>query len=215
MGLMSGTRVTGPVRHVSGTLQRLVGRQRSASAVPAVPSAGAVPVPTVKGVRRRRPADLAATVRLVGLIGPEYPFPRPASHRDWLTADDVLDSWVVERNGEILGHVAVSRVGVDAKQSMRWRETTGRPTADLAAVSRFFVRPRARGEGLGTALLRTAVADIRARGLVPVAEMVSARRDGIAMYERNGWHLVAMYPVFDGRVRRESYMYSLPTRVRG
>ena len=130
-----------------------------------------IPVPSVAlpggpvRIRRRHDGDLDACARVLRGIssGGKYPLPRPASHRDWLT-DDVLEAWVAERQGSVLGHVAIARVGTGAASALRWREVTGRSTDDLALVSRFFVRLPERGQGIGTALLAAAVSGARARG---------------------------------------------------
>jgi GNAT superfamily N-acetyltransferase/predicted DCC family thiol-disulfide oxidoreductase YuxK len=150
----------------------------------------------VKGVRRRRSKDLDACVHLLGLVFSEgqYPLSWPDAPRAWLGGDDVMDAWVLERQGEILGHVAVSPVGLDPRTALRWREVTGHEPSGLAGVTRLFVRPRVRGQGIGKALLDVAVADIRARGLVPVLDVVSASRDAIRLYEDQGWRLRATYP---------------------
>jgi GNAT superfamily N-acetyltransferase len=124
----------------------------------------------------------------------ESHFPERAldAPRAWLSDDDVLDAWVVERQDEILGHVAISRVGRDGTTAYRWREMTGREPAELVAVSRLFVRPTVRRTGLGTALLETAVAEIRARGLVPVLQVADSHTDAVELFEQAGWRLLSM-----------------------
>ncbi|HET7356476.1 MAG TPA: GNAT family N-acetyltransferase [Nocardioidaceae bacterium] len=151
--------------------------------------------PPVKGIRRRRPKDVPACARLLRLVYAErqYPVYWPEAPRAFLADDEVIAAWVAERHGEMLGHVAISRVGLDPASAMRWREITGRSPSELGGVSRLFVRPKAAGEGIGSALLEVAVAEIRARGLLPVLEVVTASRDAIALYEARGWRLVGMY----------------------
>lgn len=182
-------RVTWPVyRWAADHRGRLPGGT-PASELPRVP-------PSIKGVRRRRSRDLGPCARLLRVVYAEgqYPVHWPDAPRAWLDGEDVIDAWVAERQGEILGHVAISRVGGDAVSELRWRELTGHRPAELAGVSRLFVRPRVRGQGVGTALLDVALGEIRARGLVPVLEVVGASRDAIRLYEERGWRLLAMYP---------------------
>lgn len=148
----------------------------------------------VKGLRRRRAQDVPACARLLRVVHYESPFPQKAhdAPRAWLCGDDVLDAWVVERQDEILGHVAISHVGRDSTSAYRWREMTGREKTELAAVSRLFVRQKSRGAGLGKALLDSAVAEIRARGLVPVVEVAESHADAVRLFEQGGWRLLSL-----------------------
>jgi GNAT superfamily N-acetyltransferase len=201
------------VAQLTVPVQRWIARQRHR---PGSPPPGAPDgVPAGVRVRPRRAQELAASVRLLGLVQAEshYPASRPASLRAWLAAPELLGSWVAERHGEVLGHVAVGPVGHEAASRMRWREVTGLPVTGLAGVSRFFVRARARGQGLGAALLTTAVTDVRARGLVPVAELVSPSREGVRLYEKQGWRLVARHAWGSREDGLTSYMYLLPPAV--
>jgi GNAT superfamily N-acetyltransferase len=164
-------------------------------------------------IRRRKDNQMAACTRLLGLVSAEngYPLPRPASRREWLTGADLLDAWIAEQAGRIQGHVAITRVDGDPATALRWREVTGRPASELTDVSRFFVRSSARGQGIGTALLETAVAESRARGLVPVAKMVSTSRRGVPLFDRAGWRMVAMYPCGKRGEDLETYLYVAPS----
>jgi predicted DCC family thiol-disulfide oxidoreductase YuxK/GNAT superfamily N-acetyltransferase len=167
----------------------------------------------VKGLRRRRARDVGACVRLLRVVFYEdrYPTTWPDGARSWLDGDDVVDAWVVERQGEILGHVAISHTGLDPLSALRWRELTGQSPDQLAAVSRLFVRPRARRERIGTALLDVALAGIRARGLTPVLEVVKSWEGAVALVESRGWRLVAMYPWGDPGERLQVFYYEPTT----
>jgi GNAT superfamily N-acetyltransferase len=195
------------VAQLTEPVQRWFTRRRAHSA-----DGAAAWVPDGARIRRRKDNQVAACSRLLGLVRSEngYPLPRPASRRGWLTGEDVLDAWIAEQHGRIQGHVAIMRVDSDPTTALRWREVTGIPSSELAGVSRFFVRSSARGQGLGTALLETAVAESRARGLVPVAQMVSTSRRGIPLYDRAGWHLAAMYPCGKRGDGLETYLYVAP-----
>jgi GNAT superfamily N-acetyltransferase len=172
----------------------------------------AQPTPTAHGIRRRRAKELGACGRLLEVVHYEadYPAIRPDSPRAWLDHESVLDAWVAERLGEILGHVAISEVGRDALSALRWRETTGHDPTKLLAVSRFFVRPRVRGEGIGTSLLDAAVTEIRGRNRLPVLEMLSPRRDGIQFLVQRGWRLIAMDPWGSSADGLQMYRYAAP-----
>ena len=200
------------VHQLTMPVQRWIARQRQR------PDGRAeAPTPLADGVRlhRRRDGELAACTRLLGLVQIEahYPAHRPPSLREWLDDPALFTSWVAERHGEVLGHVSVGPVGEDAVSRMRWREATGRPPAELAGVSRLFVRPKARGQGLAKALLAMAAEEARARGLTPVAELVSTSREGVLLFEREGWRLAGRST--SGRRGQEltSYLYLLPPAV--
>lgn len=169
---------------------KLLDRNRNAR------TAEIAPRPQVKGIRRRKAGDLAMSGRLLDVVhyDARYPALRPESPRTWLDHPDVHDAWVCERVGRILGHVAISDVARDSLSALRWRETTEHAPSDLMAVSRFFVRPTARQQGIGSALLDVAATAIRHEGRQPVLEMISARRDGFPFLANRGWRLVAIDP---------------------
>lgn len=144
-------------------------------------------------VRPRRARDVGACTRLLGVVycADHYPDRLPGSAHAWLVRD-VLDAWVAERHGQVLGHVATVRVGTDPLSAVRWREITGSSPDRLLGVSRFFVRRSERGQGIGTALLAEAAAHVRAQGLVPALETVSESRTTIPTLRDAGWQLFAV-----------------------
>ena len=149
-----------------------------------------------QGIRPRTARDVPACARLLRVIAGEHQYPAhwPDAPRSWLSGPDVLDAWVCEQHGEILGHVAVATVPRNAMSRVRWQEITGLPVEELGRVSRLFVRKRVRRRGIATDLLDVAVADIRRRGLHPVIDVVTTSVDGIAFLESRGWRLLAMDP---------------------
>jgi len=166
----------------------------------------------IQGIRRRRPKDLGPCARLLRVVFCEgqYPVYWPAEPRAWLNDEEVIDAWVVEREREILGHIAISKVGLDVSSALRWREVTGREPSELAGVTRFFVRTRVRGQGIGAAMLDVAVAEIRARGLIPVLDVVSASKDAIKLYEDRGWRPLAIYPWGEKAARLQIHYFASP-----
>jgi len=166
-------------------------RRRSRAGAVTLPRAAVPP-----GIRRRRRRDIQPCARLLrrALFEGQFPGHGPEAPRAWLEGDDVLSAYVAEQHGEIVGHVAVSRIEADPTSNNRWREVTGRPVDDLAAVSRLFVRPRFRGQGYGSALLDVAATDIRARGLVPVHEVVTETCLPPGFHVGRGWRLRSTDP---------------------
>ena len=130
---------------------------------------------TPEGIRPRRSRDLSTCTRLMlrAFFEGQFPGTRREDPREWIDGPDVLAADVAERDGVIVGHVAVTRVGLDTATDLRWQEITGHPVADLAGVGQLFVRPSFRGRGIGRSLVETARTDIRSRGLVPVLEVVT------------------------------------------
>jgi GNAT superfamily N-acetyltransferase len=190
-------------------------RHRHRETAPSQPAGPPAELPPGVRLHRRRDQQLGACTRLLGLVQAEshYPASRPPSLREWLADPALVDAWVAERHGEVLGHVALGPVGEDAVSRMRWREATGRPATDLAGVSRLFVRPRVRGQGIGTALLAIAAEDVRARGLTPVAEVASPSRQGLGLFEQQGWRLVGRSATGRRGEELTTYLYLLPPAV--
>lgn len=145
------------------------------------------------GVRPRRRRDLPTCTRLMhrAFFEGQFPGTRRNAPREWIDGPEVLAAYVAERDGEIVGHVAVTQVGLDGPAGLRWREVTGHPVADLAGVGQLFVRPSFRGQGVGRSLVDAAIADIRSRGLVPVLEVVTHESLAPAYAHDHGWRLRA------------------------
>lgn len=176
----------------------------------AQPSGSALP----DGIRPRNARDLPACARLLRVVAGEHQYPAhwPDAPRSWLAGPDVLDAWVCEQQGEILGHVAVATVPRNGMSRVRWQEIMGKDTTELARISRLFVRRRVRGQGIATDLVDVAVDDIRRRGLSPVIDVVSTATDGIAFLERRGWRLLAMDPWGSATERHRVHFYAAPAR---
>jgi GNAT superfamily N-acetyltransferase len=146
------------------------------------------------GIRARRSRDVGTCSRLLRRAYFEGVFPGHTddSPRDFLENDDVLDAWVAESEGEIVGHVALRRLEPSA--TFRWREITGRAPDELLAVVGLFVRPRSRGEGVGADLLDVAAASARAQHRVPVIEVLTTEPTPPPFLHAHGWRLRATDP---------------------
>lgn len=166
------------------------------------------------GIRPRTAKDLPACARLLRVVAGEHQYPArwPEAPRSWLAGADVLEAWVCERHGEILGHGAIATVPRNAMSRVRWREITGQDAEELLRVSRLYVRRRVRGQGIATGLVTVAVDEIRRRGLTPVVDVVSTSTDGIAMLERRGWRLLAVDPWGPAGERHNVHFYAAPPR---
>lgn len=155
-------------------------------------------------VRSRQPADLAECVTALAEVHrlDGYPTRWPADPAGWLSPDRLLAGWVAVEEAAVLGHVVLHGNAGPIK---------GR---QLASVSRLFVRPGARGRGLGEALLATATEYAAGRDLGLMLEVVEEDRSAaIALYERLGWrhagHRTADWQTPAG-VRPQLRRYLLP-----
>jgi GNAT superfamily N-acetyltransferase len=148
-------------------------------------------------IRSRTPADLQALGRVLEEQRPHTGYPQTWPLRypvdRFIARANELAAWVAELDGEVVGHVSVTRPGSgqDAgPEAQGWVAGAGRPLEDLAAVSVLFVDHRVSRRGTGRALLETAVAFIRSLDRVPVLDVVQESEGAVRLYLRNGWQVV-------------------------
>lgn len=141
-----------------------------------------------------------------------YPTRWPADPKRWISPTGLIAAWVAVDSGTICGHVAL----VAGVQNAQLVNASGRQAADLAAVSRLFVRPAYRGRRFGETLLDTVTLYATERGLGLVLDVIDENRSAaIALYERRGWQLVGLHPASwmtpDG-ARPQLRLYVRPSR---
>jgi GNAT superfamily N-acetyltransferase len=146
-------------------------------------------------IRARRDDEIDACVALLADVhaADGYPLHWPADPPHWLAPDRLLAAWVAEDEQTVIGHVALCGAVGDAAAPL-WSAASGLPPEQLAVVAKLFVAPRARGHGVGAALLAHAGAEARRRDLRPAIEVLDHDRGAIALYERTGWRRVASLP---------------------
>lgn len=147
-------------------------------------------------VRRRSAADLDACVRVLAEVHENdgYPVNWPQDPSGWLAPlapPESPDAWVALLDDRIVGHVRLDPGRAGDTTPDLWSSRTGLSPAGTGVVSRLFVSPKARGHGVGTLLLAETVREARAGGLYPVLEVVISHRSAAALYERQGWTLMA------------------------
>ncbi|MEU4619256.1 GNAT family N-acetyltransferase [Actinoplanes sp. NPDC023801] len=98
-------------------------------------------------------------------------------------------AWVAERDGEIVGHVALHCPPEDPTLTAA-AEATGLPADRLVLLSRLFVAPTLRRSGLGRALVRHATAQAPALGRRAVLDVGRTLDSAVALYESEGWSRV-------------------------
>jgi GNAT superfamily N-acetyltransferase len=150
--------------------------------------------------RPREARDLTAAARLLEAVHrlDGYPTHWPQDPERWLSPRDQLGAWVMDADGAVAGHVALSSVG-DGHGARIWARHGGFDPALLASVSRLFVARDRRGSGVGGELLDAACAEASERGLQPVLDVVETNAAAIALYERRGWRRVFSEPWREAR----------------
>ena len=142
---------------------------------------------SVAVIRSRRPSDVPVLVELLAAQQPasRYPYrwPLPMPVEDFLVRDAEEAAWVAEVDGAVVGHVAVGEV--TGALGATFRRVTG--CSSPAIVSVLFVAESEPGTGLGGWLLDTAVGWARARGRVPVLDVIPVHSSALAVYRHRGW----------------------------
>ncbi len=136
-------------------------------------------------VRRREAADIDRCVRVLASVheASGYPANWPADPARWLTPNGIACAWVaMTRESPVAGHVVLRQPAAG---------TSGGRTAE---VSRLFVDPAARRQGIARALLREAIGWAALNGLDLGLEVTDGLRAARALYERTGFHLVETRP---------------------
>ncbi|TDU05607.1 acetyltransferase (GNAT) family protein [Streptomyces sp. 846.5] len=139
-------------------------------------------------VRLRREGDVPAAAE--GLIEVHavdgYPVEGVDHPEAWLKPPGLLQAWVAEQAGTIVGHVAITSPGSEAAVSLLCEQYGDRKTG-VAVVARLFVVPEARRLGTGEQLMR-AVSDFASvHGIHLVLDVLTKDEAAIRLYARLGW----------------------------
>jgi len=150
-------------------------------------------------VRTRTEADLNACVQLAVVVHrvDGYPPYLPGDLRSFVASPGVIEAWVAERNGEIVGHVALHGRSSDAVMALA-AGVTGRPPDRIGVVARLFVAPAAREDGVGGLLLGTAASAAVELGLWPILDVAAQFDAAISLYEKCGWRCAGRVTVHFG-----------------
>jgi len=141
-------------------------------------------------IRPRRPDDLPACVTVLRQVhlADGYPQNWPADPAAWLATPALRSAWVGAQGEVVAGHVSLFELpdGSDLPS------LAGR--SDLLLLSRLFVAPDRRGDGLAWRLLRLATEQAGSLGQRAVLEVEDGAAAAIRLYERAGWRLLARRP---------------------
>jgi PAS domain S-box-containing protein len=137
-------------------------------------------------LRRRTDADLGSCLELLRVTfetDAYPPFGWPDDPLRFLSPDAERAAWVVEIDGDVVGHVALH----DAEGDVASTALADRDASSLAVVARLMVAPRARRRGVATALLDRAADAARAAGSEPILDVGTRLTAAVRLYSRLGW----------------------------
>jgi GNAT superfamily N-acetyltransferase len=160
-------------------------------------------------VRRRTDEDVDRCLQLARIVHEldGYPPYLPTDLRGFIVSMDALAAWVADRDGDVIGHIALHRRTSDEVMGLA-SGMTGRPPEHLGVVARLLVSPEARREGIGRALLRTAEADAVDRGLCAVLDVATQFEAAHRLYEACGWSRVgAVTAHFEDGAAVDEFVY--------
>lgn len=149
-------------------------------------------------IRPRTDADLEPLGRVLVEQQPAsgYPHrdPLPMRAEDFVARPGALAAWTAELDGEPVGHIAVLPVvdpatSREPELSLLWSAGHGLPAERLGEIGVYFTATRVRGQGVGAALMRTALDDLTARGLAPCLDVIPTGA-AVDIYRRTGWREV-------------------------
>ena len=133
------------------------------------------------GISNRDAADIDPCVQALATIHQTsgYPTNWPADPARWLTPSGVLHAWIATTSGlPIAGHVILRQLPAGATDER------------AAEVSRFFVVPAARRQGIALALLQKTIHWAATNELDLVLEVTDQLQAARAVYERAGFRRI-------------------------
>jgi GNAT superfamily N-acetyltransferase len=144
-------------------------------------------------VRTRTDADLDGCIRLAEIVhvNDGYPVYLPGDLRSFLVRPAAIASWVADREGDIVGHVALHSSSSDGVIALAV-EKTGVAPSQLGVVARLLVAPGVRRLGVGRSLLYAAAGHAARMGLWPILDVVTHHEGAIRLYDTCGWVRVGM-----------------------
>jgi GNAT superfamily N-acetyltransferase len=140
-------------------------------------------------IREKTDDDTAACLDLLTRVHARDGYPlhlAPGDLPAFFRSDHERAAWVAERDGEIVGHVALHCPPEDPTLTVA-AEATGLPVGGLALLARLFVAPELRRTGLGRALVRHATARAPVWGRRAVLDVGRSLPAAVALYESEGW----------------------------
>jgi ribosomal protein S18 acetylase RimI-like enzyme len=141
-------------------------------------------------VRYRTVGDIAQAAEVLRDVHAVdgYPVEGVDNPRAWLESSGLIQAWVAEKDGKVVGHVAVSepQAGDEAAALARPRVADG----EIAVLGRLFISPSARKNSLGELLVRAATEFAADHNLRLVLDVMEKDQSAIRLYERLGWRFI-------------------------
>ncbi|GAB3584364.1 hypothetical protein GCM10027579_16650 [Calidifontibacter terrae] len=133
---------------------------------------------------------------MIDALGAQQPYsrypliwPLPQGAESFIVRESEVGAWTAEVDGMIAGHASRTVVADDATGRV-WADALGVNVDELGCLSVLFVGPQFAATGVGGRLLDTAVAEIRASGLVPVLDVTTGTSSTASqVYRHRGWQL--------------------------
>ena len=163
-------------------------------------------------IREKSESDTVACVELLLRVHERdrYPLRLPQNAQGFITTEHESAAWVAERDGRIVGHVALHHASGDPTLGAAQR-ATGLAADRLVVVSRLFTDPCLRRAGVGRALLRHATKYAESGGQRAVLDVGQSLTAPIALYEAEGWERVeALVLRLDQETLLELWVYLSP-----
>ncbi|MEV6782186.1 GNAT family N-acetyltransferase [Streptomyces sp. NPDC051098] len=142
-------------------------------------------------VRPRTDTDIPSTsTALVAVHASDgYPVEGVEHPEHWLTPEGLIQSWVAELAGKIVGHVCITRARDEAAVDL-YLEQSEKRRDEVAVMARLFVIPEARRNSTGERLVREAATYAQKHGLALVGDVMAKDASAIRLYERLGCQII-------------------------
>ncbi|WP_432840729.1 N-acetyltransferase family protein [Dactylosporangium sp. CA-092794] len=164
-------------------------------------------------IRPKGEADAAACLELLLRVHATDGYPMHLTAGEvpgFFTPEHEAAAWVAERDGAVVGHVALHTPPEDPTLELA-RDATGLPLERLALLARLFVAPELRRSGLGRVLLRHAAGQAPGLGRRAVLDVGQALRAAVALYEAEGWRRVGeLHLPLDDETMLDLWVYVSP-----
>ncbi|KAI0109438.1 acyl-CoA N-acyltransferase [Hypoxylon sp. NC0597] len=141
---------------------------------------------TITTIRLRTDQDIPACLDILETVYETsgYPVGGVGDPALYFAQDD--DAWVVETDGTVAGHIALSKARAENVAVALWWQQHPEDI-QVAVLGRLFVHPNRRKNGSASSLIHTAVEEARRRGQRLLMFALIKDQDAIRLYRKLGW----------------------------